>query len=191
VAISVSEHPNLQGFSGLLLMGGTDVNPQRYGQERRAEVDTPDDERDEVELGLVREALERDLPILAICRGLQLLNVYHGGTLIQHLDDAVHDPETEDKAVIAHGVVLESESHLASIYGEQKLRVNSRHHQAVDRPGEGLRVSARDAETSSVIEGLEQVNRKFVVGVQWHPEDQIDVLPEQLRLFERFGKACG
>src|SRR5260370_33868161 len=79
---------SLEGFAGLLLMGGTDVNPKRYGEAAHAETDRPDDERDEMELELIHEAIEKDLPIFAICRGLQILNVYHGGTLIQHVSSA-------------------------------------------------------------------------------------------------------
>src|SRR3954452_15506935 len=170
IAVSVDRQSRLDGVGGLLLMGGTDVNPKLYNATPVPEVDDPDDERDSVEWRVVDEALERDLPILAICRGLHLLNVHHGGTLIQHLGIAKHDPEVEDKSTVAHEVQLEAESHLAQITGSTTLRVNSRHHQAIDRVGEGLRVSARDTEDGTV-EGLEQPNRRFVIAVQWHPED--------------------
>jgi putative glutamine amidotransferase len=189
--VLVTEQPAIGEFDGLLLMGGTDVNAARYGQESHSQNDAPDDERDEVEWRLIDEALEKDIPILAICRGLQILNVHHGGTLRQHLEMPRHDVESEDKGAAAHEVILEPESHLAQVFGEIRLRVNSRHHQAVDRIGEGLRVAARDEEDGAIVEGLEQPNRRFVLGVQWHPEDQVKRHTEQRRLFRRFVEACG
>jgi gamma-glutamyl-gamma-aminobutyrate hydrolase PuuD len=185
----VLKPPRLDGMAGLLLMGGTDVNPKLYGASPAPETDEPDDERDAVEWRMIDEALERDLPILAICRGLQMLNVHHGGSLHQHLGSPRHDTDFEDKSTIAHEAIIEPESHLANIVGSTRVRVNSRHHQAIDQIGEGLRVSARDAEDGT-IEALEQPNRRFVIAVQWHPEDQVSKEPEQRKLFERFAKAC-
>jgi len=189
VSAFVLKPPSLDGMAGLLLIGGTDVNPKLYGASPEPEVDEPDDERDAVEWRLIDEALERDLPVFAICRGLQMLNVHHGGSLRQHLGSPKHDPEFEDKSTVAHEVTVDPESHLAEITGCTRMRVNSRHHQAVDRIGEGLRVSARDTEDDTV-EGLEQPNRRFVVAVQWHPEDQVFTEPAQRKLFERFARAC-
>jgi putative glutamine amidotransferase len=174
--------------AGLLLIGGTDVNPKRYGEETRPETDAPDDERDQVELDLIHAALARDLPILAICRGLQILNVYHGGTLNQHLAAIKHDPEKDDHSGPAHEVQFSPGSRLARIAGTAGWQVNSRHHQAVARVGDDLDVSARDSE-DGVVEGLERRDKRFVVAVQWHPEDQIVRYPEQLRLFQSFAAA--
>ncbi len=200
VAVSVSDQPNIDDCRGLVLMGGTDINPQLYGQTAQPEVDPPDDERDEAEWHLLDQALDADIPILAICRGMQLLNVHHGGTLTQHLGLPRHDVETEDKGLAAHQVLLEPESHLAQVFGEPRLQVNSRHHQAVDRIGQGLRISARDDNANDrnerqgiengIVEGLEEPTRRFLLAVQWHPEDQVLSQPEQLRLFERFVFAC-
>jgi putative glutamine amidotransferase len=189
VSILVSESPKINGFHGLLLMGGTDVNPKLYGETARPEVDQPDDERDAVEQQLLDEALRIDLPVLAICRGMQLLNVHSGGTLIQHLELTKHDTEFEDKGTVAHEVILEPQSQLAEITGTTRLEVNSRHHQAVNRVGEGLRVSARDSEDGT-IEALEGTDRRFVIAVQWHPEDQALRSLEQLNLFKCFAQAC-
>ncbi len=189
LAISVDERPSLDNADGLLLTGGTDINPKLYGQLADEHVETPDDRRDEVEWQLLTDALERDLPVLAICRGMQLLNAHHGGTLIQHLGSTRHDTEFADKSAVAHDVILEPASYLAEIVGTTRLSVNSRHHQAVDRIGEGLRVSARDEADPNVIEAVEQPNRRFLIAVQWHPEDQAPLNPEQRRLFERFAKA--
>ena len=190
ITASVTGQPSIAGHRGLILMGGTDVNPKLYGQQAGPEVDVPDDERDEVEWRLLDEALDADIPILAICRGMQLLNVHHGGTLTQHLGSSRHDVETADKGLPAHYVSLAPESHLEQVFGESKLYVNSRHHQAVDRLGEGLRVSALDDEDSNIVEGLEEPTRRFLLAVQWHPEDQVFSQNEQMRLFKRFAQAC-
>jgi putative glutamine amidotransferase len=189
VSVSVSESPAINGFHGLLLMGGTDVNPKLYGETAKPEVDQPDDERDAVEKELLAKALHLDLPILAICRGMQLLNVYYGGTLIQHLGLPKHDTEFEDKGTVAHEVIVEPQTQLANIAGSTRLAVNSRHHQAVGRVGKGLRISARDSE-DGMIEALEDPERPFMVAVQWHPEDQASRYPEQMSLFKRLAQAC-
>ncbi|MDQ2777428.1 MAG: gamma-glutamyl-gamma-aminobutyrate hydrolase family protein [Acidobacteriota bacterium] len=175
----------MDGAAGLLLMGGTDVNPIRYGQEPVPETNHPDDERDEIELETINQAIQKDLPILAICRGLQLLNVYHGGTLTQHLGSPRHDVQAEDKGKPAHEVEIERGTVLAQAIGVHLVQVNSRHHQAVATVGAGLQVSARDPR-DGIVEGLERADKRFVVAVQWHPEDQILRQPEQLRLFQRF-----
>ena len=186
--VSVDDPMPLDHVAGLLLMGGTDVNPKRYGAAAEPETDPPDDDRDQVELDLIHAAIERDLPILAICRGLQILNVYHRGTLTQHLGAPHHHPEKDDHSGPAHEIQFSSGSRLAKIAGAHRWQVNSRHHQAVARVGDGLNVSARDSE-DGVVEGLERGDKRFVVAVQWHPEDQIVVDPEQLRLFQSFAAA--
>jgi len=189
-AVAASGSLTLDGVAGLVLLGGTDVNPARYGQEAREATDQPDDERDGIEWELIDTAIRNDVPILAICRGLQILNVYQGGTLIQHLASRRHDPETDDFTSAAHDVSIEPDSALARIAGVSRWAVNSRHHQAVDAVGTGLRVSATATE-DRVIEGLERPDRSFVVAVQWHPEDQVLKYPEQLKLFAAFANACG
>jgi putative glutamine amidotransferase len=184
----VGEAVSFDGAAGLLLMGGTDVNPKLYGEEARPETDQPDDERDAVELRLIDHAIRNDMPILAICRGLQILNVYHGGTLIQHLTPAEpHDVDAEDKGAHAHEVAIEMGTQLARIAASHRMRVNSRHHQAVSRLGDGLQISARSAE-DGIVEGLERTDRRFVVAVQWHPEDQVARDLEQLNLFRAFAE---
>ncbi|MBV9268645.1 MAG: gamma-glutamyl-gamma-aminobutyrate hydrolase family protein [Acidobacteriaceae bacterium] len=175
----------LDGFSGLLLTGGTDVNPARYGERPHPETNEPDDERDQIELDLLDQAIEANIPVLAICRGMQLVNVHHGGTLTQHLDSVHHDPDLKNKGMAAHGVEVESGTRLAEMVGSARIRVNSRHHQAVARLGAELRVSGRD-EQDEVIEAIEGTGRGFIVGVQWHPEDQVASDPVALRLFQRF-----
>jgi len=177
--------------SGLLLMGGSDVDPARYRAERSRETQPADDARDEIELTLIEDFLERDLPLLAICRGVQILNVQHGGTLVQHLDSrARHQPKPiEDPGQAVHPVEVVNGTKLAAIVGEPlTVGVNSRHHQAVDRVGEGLVVTARDL-ADGTIEGLERPDKRFVVGVQWHPEDQAPRDARQAALFHAFAAA--
>ncbi len=175
--------------AGLLLMGGTDVSPARYHAIPLPETEAPDDARDQAELDLIEDAMHKDLPILAICRGLQILNVHHGGTLIQHLPSTSrHDPEFENKGTAAHEISIDPASLLRQIAGGDRWQVNSRHHQAADKIGEGLHIVARDPE-DGVVEALEQDGSRFVLAVQWHPEDQLVDWPEPLRLFTRFRDA--
>jgi putative glutamine amidotransferase len=183
---------SLEGLSGLLLTGGSDVNPKRYGQERLRQSDSPDDARDELEFALLKAALAADLPVFAICRGLQLLNVFQGGTLIQHLPSSnVHRQKVEGAErgahPAAHRVRVAPETKLAAIVGSGELEVNSRHHQAVDRLGDGLTVSALSVD--GVVEGLELPDARFAVAVQWHPEDRIGVSEADRKLFRAFAGA--
>lgn len=183
----------LDDVAGLMLMGGTDVNPRCYGEEAVPETDAPDVERDRVELDLIHQALEKYLPLFAICRGLQILNVYHGGDLVQHLPNHPHhdpDPDDRDTSASVHEIEIERGSLLAQIAGSSCWKVNSRHHQAVKRVGAGLVTSARSIGDGTV-EALERRDRTFVLGVQWHPEDQVFAHPNQLKLFQRFASALG
>ncbi len=172
---------------GLLLTGGTDVSPEFYGEEPAPETDKDlDVPRDRVELAMIAEALARDLPVLAICRGMQILNIQAGGTLIQHLPTTPHHQRrTTNRSLVAHSVVIEPNTKLAAIAGTTAWQVNSRHHQAVGRLGENLRVSAVDSHDRT-IEAIEKIDKRFVVAVQWHPEDQAPVNDEQRKLFTAF-----
>ncbi len=186
LACPVDQAVSLEGMDGLLLTGGTDINPKLYGQAANEYVDVPDDQRDEVEWQLLESALVRDLPVLAICRGMQLLNVQRGGTLLQHLGLPRHDTEFADKSTVAHEVALQPGSRLAEIVGAERLSVNSRHHQAVDRLGARLALAAWDVQDPAIVEGYEDPSRRFLVGVQWHPEDQAPGHAQHRRLFEAF-----
>jgi len=177
--------------SGLLLMGGADINPVLYNQARLRESEMAEDARDDLECRLIADFIERDLPVLAICRGMQILNVQHGGSLIQHLEtSARHRPRgIEDKGAVVHPVHVVRGTRLARILGEPHVvHVNSRHHQAVDRVGGGLTVSARDPEDGT-IEGVERVDKRFVIAVQWHPENQAPRDRRQAALFDSFSGA--
>jgi putative glutamine amidotransferase len=178
VRISPDDPRSLDSLDGLLLTGGTDVNPARYGEQRHPKTEDPDDPLDELEMDLLRDALSAGLPVLAICRGMQLFNVFHGGTLLQHLD-------THDSPDAIHNIQIVPNSRLAAIVGEGEQPVNSRHHQAVARVGDGLIVSARSSD--GVIEALERPGRAFAVAVQWHPEDRILVSDADRKLFQAFG----
>jgi putative glutamine amidotransferase len=165
--------PLLDRVQALVLSGGSDIDPSLYGEDRHAQVTQVFRERDEFELALCGEALKRDLPLLAICRGCQVLNVASGGTLVQdipfQLTRAVdHDPEQE-RWETAHDVTVLPGTKLREILGRERVAVNSFHHQAVKQLGRSLAVSARSTE-DGVVEGIEATDRRFAIGVQWHPE---------------------
>jgi putative glutamine amidotransferase len=182
---------SMQGCDGLLLTGGIDVDPALYGEPKQPETDTPDPELDAAEILVIAEALHRDLPTLGICRGLQILNVQHGGTLIQHLvpPERHRTVKNGDRSLPVHSVEIREDTLLGSIAGTTNIwHVNSRHHQAVKTLGHGLRVSAVDPE-DGVIEAVERPEMRFVLAVQWHPEDQVRRDSAQLDLFCRFAAA--
>ncbi|MFN8080153.1 MAG: gamma-glutamyl-gamma-aminobutyrate hydrolase family protein [Kineosporiaceae bacterium] len=157
-------------LDGLLLSGGSDIDPYRYGHEPIGALERIDPERDAFELALIEAAMADGLPILGICRGLQLLNVARGGTLIQHLEDSpdrrVHLFGAGPRWHLVHEVRTEPDSLARRLYGDS-VRTTSSHHQAVDVTGAGLRVTGRAAD--GVIEILELPGHP-VLGVQWHPE---------------------
>jgi putative glutamine amidotransferase len=180
-------------LDGLLLSGGEDVDPALYGEERLAACGPSDLERDTMELALTRMALERDLPTLGICRGIQTLNVARGGTLYQDL--GTQAPETHPHAMghigrsaITHEVVVERDSRLGEILGVERLGVNSLHHQAVREPGAGARVVA--LADDGVIEGMELPDYRFVLAVQYHPEELFETDELSRKLFAAFARAC-
>ena len=181
VPLRVGDAVSLDSLDGLLISGGCDLNPRRYGQTPRPETQQPDDARDDLEFRLLGEALQRDLPVLAICRGMQLFNVQHGGTLDQHVDG--HQKPTAE----LHNVTVAPGSKLAEILGEGDHPVNSRHHQVIKEPGAGLQVSATSDDGR--IEGLERGDKPFAVAVQWHPEDQASHDDAQRKLFQAFADA--
>lgn len=189
--LSPDEPRTIAGLDGLMLSGGVDLNPELYGAAPQPNDEEPDDPLDALELNLLDEAMRADLPVLAICRGLQLFNVAHGGTLIQHLDNSeTHVVRGNDPARAVHRITVEPGTRLAAILGDGEHMVNSRHHQAAGRIGAGLRISARSV-PDGVVEALERDDRRFAVAVQWHPEDQVRKDAEQMKLFEAFAAALG
>jgi putative glutamine amidotransferase len=163
----------LDRLDGVCLSGGPDLDPAAYGAERHAELGPTEPSLDAFEFALLEGALERGMPILAICRGAQALNVACGGTLYQHIPG---HRQTDSATTPTQDIEIAPRSRLARIMGARTVRANSFHHQAIDRVGRGLRVVARAAD--GTIEGVEGPG--FVVGVQWHAE----TLPQHLRLFE-------
>lgn len=160
----------------MVLLGGGDVNPARYGQTERARLYGVNDLLDGFEMTAIRRALDRDIPILAICRGHQMLNVALGGTLIQHIDNAA------DHRAVMHTVRLVPGSRIAAAMGTLEPDVHSVHHQAVDRVGDGLIVTSTAAD--GTIESVEHQSATWVVGVQWHPEDTAETDTSNQGLFD-------
>src|SRR5206468_10884172 len=165
-------------LDGLVLSGGNDVDPATYGADSHGTTSGVQPERDRAELALLEGALARDMPVLAICRGSQVLNVARGGDLVQHLPEVVGDERHKHTpgAFADHDVVLEEGTRLASLLGAG-LAVKSHHHQGLGRVGEGLRVAAHAED--GTIEAVEDPSHRFAVGVLWHPE-----AGEDRKLFE-------
>jgi|CXWL01.1.fsa_nt_gi putative glutamine amidotransferase len=182
-------------LDALMLTGGIDVDPGKYGAERHPRVKETAAARDDMELAYLMAALSRDLPVLAICRGHQLLNVGFGGTLLQHIDSGEHraDFRTEGYPSRWHQVSLALDSRLAQAFGQAQFEINSRHHQAVQHSdlASGLRpVAFADEHGNDLVEGMESTQHRWVVGVQWHPErpeeHKPDFHPLQKKLFAEF-----
>ena len=159
----------LDALDGLILSGGSDLDPELYGQDAHSETIGVVPQRDRAELALLERALARDLPVLAICRGSQVLNVARGGDLVQHLPEVVGDEKHKHTpGVFAdHDVAIEAGTRLGGLLGD-RAPVKSHHHQGFGRVGDGLRVTAR-AEDGTV-EAVEDPSRRFALGVLWHPE---------------------
>jgi putative glutamine amidotransferase len=178
--LEVTESPRavLAEVDGVLLTGGGDVDPVFYGEERHPLTYDAEPGRDEFEIDLARRAMTADVPLLAICRGAQVLNVAAGGTLLQDIPSAVTSnlshAVNEPKNLDCHDIEIVAGTKLSAVLGDRtdaacSCRVNSRHHQSVGRPGSGLVVSARAAD--GVVEAIEKPDAAFCVGVQWHPEN--------------------
>jgi putative glutamine amidotransferase len=162
----------LPAVDGLLLPGGWDVDPSFYGESRGEKVEETDAELDETELSMFRQARERHLPVLGICRGQQVINVGMGGSLVQHLDG--HEVREFGRNHLAHAIEIDPSSEWGRAAGEHSLRVNSLHHQAVKRLGEGLQQTARGDD--GTVEGVES-DDGLVVAVQCHPEELTGDMP--------------
>ena len=186
-------------IDALMLTGGVDVDPARYGAERHPKVRQTHPERDAMELACLEAALRRDIPVLAICRGHQLLNVAFGGTLLQHIESGEHraDYRSEGYPSRWHDLRITPATRLAEMLGATTFETNSRHHQAV-RPSDlaaGLRaVAFADDDGDDLVEGIESVEHEWVIGVQWHPErleqHKPEFAPRMRRLFDAFMSAA-
>ncbi len=192
--VAASDAARLRGetFDGVLFAGGEDIDPSFYGEPKRYKSVQDDSARDKFEFALLDAAMARRVPILGICRGVQMINVKFGGTLYQDLH-ADANPELEHKqdgsrGETAHSVtVTDPESKLAGAF-RGSCRVNSLHHQAVKRLGHGLRVTAHSED--GLVEAVEAADEyPFLMAVQWHPEEMVDQ-PEQRKIFEEFVAKC-
>lgn len=181
-----------QRLDGLLLAGGGDIAPHHFGETRFARLRRVDPPRDRAELLLARQAVKDDLPVLAICRGIQVLNVASGGTLYQDISVQIphalrHDFHPEhSRNYLGHEVCTQPGTRLAGILGGERFGVNSFHHQSIKGVAPGLQVTAYAPD--GVIEAVEAQGNRFVIGVQWHPEDLIDDNPRMRQLFEAFSE---
>ena len=172
---------SLPELDGLLLPGGWDVDPAFYGETPEDRIGPIDHDLDETELRLLRQARMKELPVLGICRGQQVINVALGGSLVQHLDD--HDVSEHGRSHLAHTIEVDPSSELGQAAGEHRLRVNSFHHQAIRRLAGGLHQTASGDD--GTVEGVES-DDGLIVAVQCHPEELTTDLPWARRLFERF-----
>lgn len=186
----------LDRIDGLLIPGGIDVDPAQYSAERKSYCGAGDNARDYTELYLVREAARRGIPVLGICRGMQVINVALGGTLYQDIaqerpGSLKHDHFDEGEVIrdrLIHEVQISEGSRLRSILGNEVVMVNSLHHQGIRDLGEGIKASAYAPD--NLVEAVEGEDTAFLVGVQWHPEELLSTSAAMRNLFIRFIGAC-
>ena len=181
-------HDAISRLDGLVMAGGADIEPARYGAAHQEGTDKPRTERDASELGLYRAARDANLPVFGICRGLQIMAVAHGGSLHQHLPDVVGNTLHRDApgTFNDHGATFTPGSLIAELVGATDVTVNSSHHQAVDSPGD---LTVTGYAEDGTIEVCEDPSAEFVLGVQWHPEFSNDEQVSE-NLFRAFVKAC-
>jgi putative glutamine amidotransferase len=185
ISVGVTPADILSRLDAVVLIGGPDVNPARYGEARDPNTQPSDPQRDELEIALALETVRAGLPLLAICRGAQVLNVARGGSLIQHLPDRVgHESHSPAPGVYGTTKVTVSEnSRVSHALGAEQIAVACYHHQAVDRLGAGLVASAHAPD--GTVEAIEDPGARFCLGVQWHPE-----VGDDPSLFEALVAAC-
>lgn len=182
----------IEQVDGLLLTGGADVDPALYGEEPLLGLGQIKPDRDQFERLLVNEALQKDVPIFAICRGNQMLNIAAGGSSFQDINsqipNIIQHKQFAPRDHLSHSVQIEKNTLLHNILGTDTIKVNSFHHQAVKTFAPGFQISALASD--GVIEAIESQNHKFVLGVQWHPGSLTQKDPHAQRLFLSFIKAC-
>ncbi|MFF2445474.1 gamma-glutamyl-gamma-aminobutyrate hydrolase family protein [Neobacillus sp. NPDC058068] len=178
---------------GIILSGGEDVDPIFFYQDPHPQLGQVILERDFAELAIVEYALKNNIPLLAICRGIQILNVALGGTLIQDIPsqvkDSIQHTQKIDRYRDSHWVTITKDSKLFQIVGSERIRVNSLHHQAIDTVASDLRIVAQSSD--GIIEAVEYINpAAFMIGVQWHPESMASTNQAMNNLFAEFIKSC-
>ncbi len=182
----------LERVDGVVLTGGPDINPQFYDQEPKSNLGEIDYELDVMELETARIAVEMELPILGICRGIQVLCTAFGGQLYQDIptetDDTLNHNQKAAKSVLTHKIFIEPGSLLSDIVGQEEIWVNSKHHQGVDALPQGFIASAKSSD--GLIEAMESPEHPFLLGVQWHPEGTWQVDPSSLRIFQALVQAA-
>jgi putative glutamine amidotransferase len=180
-------------LDGLFICGGVDIDPSQYNEQRHRLLGRVDPERDRVEMQFVRWAMEDKMPVFGVCRGAQVINVAAGGTLHQDIAYNINGALKHDffpydgryaRDLLTHSVAVDTESKLGSLLGVRSVKINSMHHQAIDRVGQGLAASAWAPD--GVIEAVESQNGHYVMGVQWHPEELATTDPRMRRLFTTF-----
>jgi putative glutamine amidotransferase len=169
--------PILDAVSGVIITGGEDVDPAEYGARPHPSVGPAHRQRDKCELHVAKAARERGIPTLAICRGIQVVNVAYGGTLVQDIPSEkpsnINHDQSKERTTRLHQVAIDAGSRLASAVGATAIEVNSSHHQAVARVGDGLRITAHSPD--GIVEGMEWIaDDWWMLGVQWHPEELVD-----------------
>ena len=182
----------MDGIDGVLLTGGHDVDPKLYGEEPIPECGAPCKERDSMEKELLDQAIKRDMPVLGICRGIQFMNAALGGSLYQDLPkqhpSSVEHHQTPPYDVPVHEVTIAEDSPLYALLGSKKISVNSYHHQAIKEMAECLKAMA--VADDGIIEAVEIPGRKFIWGLQWHPEFAYLKDENSMMIFEEFVKKC-
>lgn len=198
VIIPIIEKENigqlLDKLDGIILSGGADLNPLFYNEDPIRDLSLVIPQRDECEINIAKESLKKHLPIFAICRGLQVLNVAMGGTLYQDIDNQLKDNNIIKHRQLAprwhasHKVLVNEDTKLMNIMSKKELYVNSYHHQAIKNLAEGLRVNAYS--NDNIIEGVEGIGEDFILGVQWHPENMWKKHSDFLNLFKALIEAA-
>lgn len=188
LALEILENETIDG---IIFSGGEDVAPRYYGEDPILQISGTDTKRDEMEFKLLDEACRRKIPVLGICRGHQLINVAFDGSLYQDIDTQVqsamgHHPSAINRDELYHSVSIKKDSLLHDIFQTEKIYVNSFHHQGVKKLGKGLKATAFSCE--GVVEAFEAIDmeERFVLGIQWHPENLINRYPEFLDIFKKF-----
>ncbi len=186
----------LDRLDGVLLSGGGDIDPALFDEAPHPATSEVEPDRDRVELTLTRWIVDEEKPFLAICRGIQVLNVALGGSLVQDIPSQVPDAlqhsfdrKTTPRSYLAHPVKIDPGSRLARVMQLEMAQTNSWHHQSIKQVADRLQVTA--VAPDGVIEAVEVSGQRFAIGVQWHPEWQFEERPEQRRLFEELVRACG
>lgn len=186
----------LDRLDGVIITGGGDVDPTRYGQERHAKTEEVDDERDAFEIAVIEEAIRRDMPILGICRGLQILNVALGGTLHQDVDDLVpdshqhkqHDEKVEHTETYQTATLTPGANFLRDIVKIEAIEINTFHHQCLDRVSDSLQTVATTED--GIVEAVVHPGLTFGLAVQWHPEMLAPSRPEHAAIFQALVEAA-